>query len=161
MLVKARPVNHVTVLKSGRANIMIKHDSFNKNVNWMSTGCQPHTASYSTCTPLSQWVTRSKAQWQRSFGTTRKNSLKIIKGWRVFERKWKSVIYLRSMTSIFVQAVILRFLDFWTELEIGAELETSCHCRATEHIWAKKRKISHEFNKWSNLQIVNVALTTR
>ena len=31
MLVKARPVNHVTVLKSG------KHVSFNKNVNWMST----------------------------------------------------------------------------------------------------------------------------
>lgn len=152
MLVKARPVNHVTVLKSGRANMTA--------LTKTSTGCQPHTASYSTCTPLSQWVTRSKAQWQRSF-VTRKNSLKIIRGWGVFERKWKSVIYLRSMTSIFVQAVILRFLDFWTELEIGAELETSCHCRATEHIWAKKRKISHEFNKWSNLQIVNVALTTR
>ena len=152
MLVKARPVNHVTVLKSGRANMTA--------LTKTSTGCQPH-ASYSNCTPLSQWVTRSKAQWQRSFGTTRKNSLKIIKGWRVFERKWKSVIYLRSMTSIFVQAVILRSLDFWTGLEIGAELETLGHCRATEHIWAKKRKISHKFNKWSNLQIVNVALTTR
>lgn len=59
---------------------------------------------------------------------------KIIKGWGVYDRKQKSVKYLRSMTSIFVQAVIQRFLDFWTGLETGAEPETSGRYRATKHI---------------------------